>query len=170
MDFLTLAKKRFSVRKFEDRPVEKEAYDAIIEAGRWAPTAKNIQPFKVYALCSEAALEKIRAITPVTFHAPVVLILCEDTPNAWVNPFDDFNSSSLDMGIFVSHLMMEAEELGLGTTCVCWFDTAKVKKEFAIPGGLQPRILLPVGYPAADVQPGPMHPHRKEASELVEEL
>ena len=153
MDFLTLAKKRFSVRKFEDRPVEKEAYDAIIEAGRWAPTAKNIQPFKVYAL-----------------HAPVVLILCEDTPNAWVNPFDDFNSSSLDMGIFVSHLMMEAEELGLGTTCVCWFDTAKVKKEFAIPGGLQPRILLPVGYPAADVQPGPMHPHRKEASELVEEL
>ena len=147
MDFLTLAKKRFSVRKFEDRPVEKEAYDAIIEAGRWAPTAKNIQPFKVYAL-----------------------ILCEDTPNAWVNPFDDFNSSSLDMGIFVSHLMMEAEELGLGTTCVCWFDTAKVKKEFAIPGGLQPRILLPVGYPAADVQPGPMHPHRKEASELVEEL
>ena len=170
MDFLTLAKKRFSVRKFEDRPVEKEAYDAIIEAGRWAPTAKNIQPFKVYALCSEAALEKIRAITPATFHAPVVLILCEDTPNAWVNPFDDFNSSSLDMGIFVSHLMMEAEELGLGTTCVCWFDTAKVKKEFAIPGGLQPRILLPVGYPAADVQPGPMHPHSQEASELVEEL
>lgn len=106
MDFLTLAKKRFSVRKFEDRPVEKEAYDAIIEAGRWAPTAKNIQPFKVYALCSEAALEKIRAITPATFHAPVVLILCEDTPNAWVNPFDDFNSSSLDMGIFVSHLMI----------------------------------------------------------------
>ena len=70
MDFLTLAKKRFSVRKFEDRPVEKEAYDAIIEAGRWAPTAKNIQPFKVYALRSEAALEKIRAITPATFHAP----------------------------------------------------------------------------------------------------
>ncbi len=170
MDFLTLSKKRFSVRKFEDRPVEKEAYDAIIEAGRWAPTAKNIQPFKVYALKSEEALAKIRAVTPATFNAPLVLILCEDTPNAWVNPFDDFNSSALDLGIFVSHLMMEAEDLGLGTTCVCWFDTAKVKEEFAIPDGLQPRILLPVGYPADDVQPGPMHPYRKEVSAFVEEL
>lgn len=170
MDFITLAKKRFSVRKFEDKPVEKEALDAIIEAGRWAPTAKNIQPFKVYALKSDEALAKIRSITPATFNAPVVLLLCEDTPSAWVNPFDDFNSSALDIGIFASHLMLAVEDQGLGTTCVCWYDTAKVKEAFEIPDGLQPRILLPIGYPAADVQPGPMHPFRKETADLVVEL
>lgn len=170
MEFINLAKERFSVRKFEEKPVEKEALDLIIEAGRQAPTAKNIQPFKVYVLKSDEALAKIRALTPATFNAPVVMLLCEDKANAWVNPFDEFNSSAMDMGIMVSHMMLEAQDLGLGTTCVCWFDTAKVKEEFNIPDGLQPRILLPIGHPAADVQPGPMHPFRKEVSEWVEEL
>ncbi len=170
MEFIDLAEKRYSVRKFEDRPVEKEALDTVIEAGRHAPSAKNLQPYRIYVLKSEESLAKIRSITPATFNAPVVLLLCEDTPNAWVNPFDDFNSSALDIGILVSHLMLQAEDIGLGTTCVCWFDTAKVKAKFHIPDGIQPRILLPLGYPAADCKPGPMHPLRRDMAEFVEEL
>lgn len=166
MEFLELAKKRFSVRKFEDKPVEEEKIQKIMEAGRIAPTAKNLQPTKVYVIKSEEALEKLRAITPATFKAPVVMLVCTDAAEAWVNPFDDFNSAVMDSSIICTHMMMEAEDLGLGTTWVCWFDTAKVKEVFELPEGLQPRCLLPIGYPAADVKPGPMHATRKAAEEI----
>ena len=76
----------------------------------------------------------------------------------------------MDLAIMTSHMMLQAQELGLGTTWVCWFDTAKVKEAFEIPDGLQPRVLLPIGYPAEDVEPGPMHPFRKELSDYVTEL
>jgi nitroreductase len=167
MEFLELAQKRFSVRKFEDKPIEEEKLQKILEAGRVAPTAKNQQPTKIYVLKSEEALAKIRAITPATFNAPVVLLVCTDEAAAWVNPFDDFNSTVMDTSIIGTHMMMEAEDLGLGTTWVCWFDTAKVKEEFNIPDGIQPRCLFPIGYPAADVKPGPMHPTRKALEEYV---
>ncbi len=64
MDFYTLVKERFSVRKFKEQAVEKEKVDRILEAGRVAPTAKNLQPFHVYVLKSEEALKKIRELTP----------------------------------------------------------------------------------------------------------
>ena len=170
MDFYSLAKERFSVCKFQDRPVEKEKVDRMLEAGRVAPTAKNLQPFQVYVLKSEEALAKIRALTPATFQAPVVMLLCEDIEHAWVNPFDEFNSSAMDLAIMTSHMMLQAQELGLGTTWVCWFDTAKVKEAFNIPEQYQPRVLLPVGYPAEDVKPGPLHAERKALSDYVTEL
>ena len=166
MEFLELAKKRFSVRKFEEKPVEEEKIQKIMEAGRVAPTAKNFQPTKVYVIKSEEALEKLRAITPATFKAPVVMLVCTDEASAWVNPFDDFNSHVMDSSIICTHMMMEAEDLGLGTTWVCWFDTAKVKEVFGLPEGIQPRCLLPVGYPAADVKPAPLHDQRKPVEEI----
>lgn len=166
MEFLELATKRFSVRKFEEKPVEDEKLQKIMEAGRVAPTAKNLQPTKVYLLKSDAALEKIRAITPATFKAPAVFLVCTDAANAWVNPFDDFNSHVMDSSIICAHMMLEAEDLGLGSTWVCWFDSAKVKEAFSLPEGIQPRCLLPVGYPAADVKPGPMHAQRKPIEEI----
>ncbi len=167
MDFLKLAEERYSCRKFIDKDVEPEKIDNIIKAGLLAPTAKNLQPGRFYRIESKEGLEKIRAITPATFNAHSVLLLCTDAGSAWVNPFDDFNSADLDMGIIVAHMMLAAADMGLGTTCVAWFDTAKVKQEFNIPDNLQPRLLLPVGYPAPDVKVSPLHEQSKPAEEYV---
>lgn len=52
MAFMDLAKYRYSVRKFSDKPIEKEKLDAILEAGRIAPTGHNYQPYRVYVLQS----------------------------------------------------------------------------------------------------------------------
>ncbi len=60
MDFLELAKERYSVRKFSDKKVEREKLDAILEAGRCAPTAVNYQPQRVLVLESPEALEKLK--------------------------------------------------------------------------------------------------------------
>ena len=86
MTFMELAKERYSVRKFSDKPIEKEKLDAILEAGRIAPTGHNYQPYRVYVLQSPEALEKIRGLTRCAFNAPVVLMVTVRKDEEWVNP------------------------------------------------------------------------------------
>ena len=84
---MELAKARYSVRKFSDKPIEKAKMDAILEAGRIAPTGHNYQPYRVYVLQSPEALEKIRGLTRCAFNAPVVLMVTVRKDEEWVNYF-----------------------------------------------------------------------------------
>lgn len=170
MTFLELARARYSVRKFAETPVEEEKLQAVLQAGACAPTAKNLQPQRIYVLQSEAAVARIRGITRCAFNAPVVLLICGDTGEGWVNPFNDRNSTEMDCSIVTTQMMLQAQELGLGTTWVCWFDTEAVKKVFGLPVGIEPFALLPLGYPAADCAPSPMHANRKPQEETVKYL
>ena len=74
MDFMTLAKERYSVRDYKDTPIEEEKLQKILEAGRIAPTAKNNQAYRVYVLKSEVAIAKIRELSRCAFNAPVVVL------------------------------------------------------------------------------------------------
>ena len=67
MKFSQLAAQRYSVRRFDSRPVEQAVLDQILETGRLAPTAKNLQPQRIYVVRSEVLLAKLRAITAMTF-------------------------------------------------------------------------------------------------------
>ena len=96
MKFSELAALRYSVRRFDSRPVEQDVLDQILETGRLAPTAKNLQPQRIYVVRSKALLAKLRAITTMTFDAPQVLILCADPSEAWVNPFNGRSSEEMD--------------------------------------------------------------------------
>ena len=73
MDFAKLAAERYSLRKFSDRPVEAEKLSAVLEAGRNAPTAHNLQPQRIFVLQSSEALEKVDGCTGAHFHPPVML-------------------------------------------------------------------------------------------------
>lgn len=167
MDFLTLAKNRFSVRKFQDRPIEKEKLNAILEAGNLAPTGCNKQPQRILVIESEEAREKIKKCTPCHFNAPVVILICADTASSWVRPYDNKNIAETDAAIVTTHLMLEAAEQGIGSTWVACFDPAKVVEEFQVPAHLVPVALLPIGYPAADALPAPQHNSRAPLSETV---
>lgn len=106
MSFSTLCHERFSARKYIDKKVEEEKIAAILEAGRVAPTAKNNQPQRIYLLKSEEALQKIREITPCTFGAPMVLLVCADESRAWTSPFgENYNSAEMDATISCTHMM-----------------------------------------------------------------
>ena len=133
MNFLELTKERYSVRKYADKPVEQDKLEKILAAGATAPTAKNLQPQRIYVLESPEALEKIRGITRCAFNAPVVLMVCGDKEEAWVNPFNGRSSAEMDCSIVTTQMMLQAQELGLGTCWVCWFDTALTKQTFNIP-------------------------------------
>ena len=75
MDFLTLAKDRYSARKFVSGEVPQEDIDKIIEAGLCAPTAVNYQPFKIWAFESAEAKAKLLSCTKMKFIEPAPVIL-----------------------------------------------------------------------------------------------
>ena len=117
MDFLELAKNRYSERFFDSRPVEQAKLDRILEAGRIVPTACNYQPQRFYVLRSPKALEKARMVTLFHYNAPLMLLVCYDLNTVWKAPHDrmfrNYNSGEQDASIAAATMMYEAEELGI---------------------------------------------------------
>ena len=113
MDFLEIAKKRYSVRSYSDRKVEGEKLDKILQAAHIAPTAANLQPVHLIVVQEKDGLEKIGKGANI-YGAPLAIIVCADHNKAWVRPFDKKKTSDIDASILTDHMMMEATELGLG--------------------------------------------------------
>ncbi len=172
MDFLTFARKRYSVRSYSQKPVEDEKIQKILQAAMIAPTAVNYQPQKIYVLKSEESLQKIRSITKSTYHAPLVFLLCYDIERSWHSPFvEGYNSGEMDVSIVCTHMMLEAEELGLGSVWVLLFDPNKVREAFHLPDNIKPICLLPVGYPAQNAVPyKPWHDTFRNMDDISDEL
>lgn len=145
MDFLELAKKRYSVRKYDEKGVEEEKLLNILEAGRISPTAHNNQPQRLIVIKGKEGLEKLKKGANV-FGAPLAIIVCSDHSASWKRPFDGKDTADIDASIVTSHMMFEATQLDLGTLWVCWFDPAVIKKEFNIPDNLEPMNILAIGY------------------------
>lgn len=145
MNFLELAKKRYSVRSYTPQKVEEEKLDKILQAAHAAPTAANLQPVRLIAVQSEEGLEKIGKAANI-YGAPLAVIVCADHNKAWVRPFDKKQTADIDASILTDHMMLEAAELGLGSVWVCYFKPDIIKKEFELPGNLEPINILAIGY------------------------
>lgn len=167
MDFLEIAKTRYSVRQYKDMPVEREKLDKILEAGRVAPTGKNAQPQKIIAVTSAEGHEKLSKGAK-TFGAPVALIVCSDKETAWTRPIDSKNIADIDASIVTTHMMLQATELGLGTLWMCWFKPEIIREEFNIPENYEIVDILLVGYADGEVMPPDRHADlRKPIDETV---
>ncbi len=167
MDLLELLKKRYSVRKFDGRKVEKEKLDLILEAGRVAPTAVNFQPQRILVIESEQALQKLKECTPYHFNAPLALLICFDKNVSWKRGHDNYEMGVVDASIVTTQMMLEIENLGLGTTWVGSFKPELLRTFFNIPENYEPVAILPVGYPAHDSAPNPHHNERYDLSHTV---
>ncbi|SET97165.1 nitroreductase family protein [Lacrimispora sphenoides] len=160
MEFLKLAKDRYSVRKFCDKKVEKEKLDLILEVGRVAPTAVNYQPQRIFVLDTEEALSKLKACTTYHFHAPLALLICYDKTVSWKRSYDGKDMGEVDVSIVATHMMLEVTNLGLGSTWVGHFDPQKIEEVFELPENIIPVALLPIGYPDETSVPHPNHNKR----------
>ncbi len=78
MNFIDLAKERYSVRNFDTKKIEQEKLDLILKAGQLAPTAVNYQPQRILVIESTEALEKLKTCTIYHFNAPMALLICAD--------------------------------------------------------------------------------------------
>jgi len=166
--FLELAAARYSVRSFSPKAVEAEKLSTVLEAGRLAPTACNNQPQRVKVVSDQADLVKVDLCTPCRFGARTVLIVCYDKTVCWRHPSDDsMLSGEIDAAIVTTHLMMAAQDIGLGSCWVMKFDRAKTVETFALPKNIVPVAMLPIGYLAEDAAPSDRHGSRRAVGDFL---
>ena len=166
MDFEDVIRERKSTRKFSDRKVEEEKLNKILEAGRIAPTAKNVQPFKIYVIQSEEGLSKIDKASPCRYGAKTVLLICGDKEKGYSK--DEYPVYVMDASIVTTHMMLEATNLGIDNIWIEMFKGDILSKEFDIPENLVPVCLLQLGYKSKICPPSPLHKIRKNIDKLVE--
>ncbi|MCE5322949.1 nitroreductase family protein [bacterium] len=165
MEFDELIAKRYSVRAYTSKPVEDDKLQKVLDAARLAPTACNIQPFKLIVAKTRGRENELRKIYKADWfvQAPVIICGCTVPSQAWVRNYDNKNHADIDLAIVMDHLILAATDLGLGTCWIAAFDPEAAREVLNIPDDLVPAIFTPLGYPA-DV---PREKHRKTLDDLV---
>lgn len=167
MDFLKLAEERYSVRKFKEDKLKAEDLEKILRAGHLAPTGCNNQPQRILVIESDEAIEKLKCCTRCHFNAPCAMLVCYNRDEVWVRKYDGKTCGVADASIVTTHMMLEAAEIGVGSTWVMHFDPAAMVREFNIPENIRPVALLVMGYPAEDAKPLDLHSKYRDMSEVV---
>ena len=165
--FLDMARERWSCRSFTDEPVASEALETLVDAALAAPTGCSYQPFHLWVITGEDGVATVRAHSKCHFGAPAFVVVGADPSHAWTRPYDGFNVGVVDASIVATHLMLEAWEQGLGTCWVAHFDAPAFKEAFPQMAPYELIALFPVGHPAPDAAPLPLHFRRRGADELT---
>ncbi|MDD3776396.1 MAG: nitroreductase family protein [Actinomycetota bacterium] len=157
---------RKSIRNYKPQPVEEEKLQYVLQAFRKAPSAKNIQPWKLIVVRDLKKKNDLAiACNNQTFiaDAPIIIVACANEKEAYGVMGGYMSSFSIDVAIALEHLMLAAAEIGLGT---CWIGSFKeklVKDLMGIPDNIRVVALTPLGYPSRE----PGERGRKPLSEIV---
>ena len=167
MSLLDVVRRRRSVRGFLHRPVEREKLMTCLEAARLAPSACNSQPWRFIVvddrelrdrLC-DAAFGGIYSMNAFCKTAPVIVVVISEKSKFLARIGGMFRGTQyclIDVGIACEHFVLQAEEMGLGTCWIGWFDEAAVKSVLSIPARKKIDILIAVGYYDRE-KAGPRH-------------
>jgi nitroreductase len=169
--FIELVKKRYSVRSYLDRPVEEEKLDYILECGRLAPSAANLQPWLIYVVKDRDLRMKLDGTYGRDWirQAPVLLVFCGDHAKAWKRP-DGKDHTDIDVSILINHITLAAAEQDLGTCWICHFDAVKCRDILKLPEHIEPIAYLPLGYPANILDDRSRHLVRKTMTEIIKSI
>lgn len=167
MNFIELAKERYSCKRFDAKQVVKAALDDILEAGRLAPTAKNLQEQHIYVVQSRDALAKIDKHTPCRYGAPTCLVVAFNVNDVYTYPGGKRNSGVEDATIVATHMILAAQSVGVDSCWVNCFDPDALAKELGLPEDEAILMILDLGYAAPGAGPLANHDSRKPLSETV---
>ena len=175
MAILDIIKHRRSVRNFLDRPVEREKIMLCLEAARLAPSACNSQPWKFIVvddkelkdrLC-RGAFSGVYSTTSFARKAPLIVAVVSEKAKFLERIgglIRDTRFYLIDIGIATEHFILQAEELGLGSCWIGWFDEAAVKSTLKVPRDRRIDVLLAVGY----YDKGKLvRPHKRDSLEEI---
>ena len=165
--FLELAEKRRSVRAYKPEPVPDALLQAVLEAGRLAPSACNKQPWRFIVVGGEAGRRALGTAYAREWFwkAPVVIAVCISPKEAWTRSYDGRNYAMVDGALAMDHMQLAAAELGLGTCWIGAFDPAAAREILGLPDGVEIVGMTPLGYP--DVEPNPRVRSRRPLGETV---
>ena len=172
MEFTELIRNRESIRNYDPtRPVSRVILEKILEAGRLAPSAKNLQPWKFLLISSAPLLEKVKACYQRDWikDAPHILVLIGLKNEAWNRSYDGYNSVETDVSIAMTHIILAAENEGVGTCWIAAYDPALLKGALNPGENQQIYAMTPLGYPKPGFQKTGVK-KRKTLDEIVEFL
>ncbi len=154
---------RYSCRAYQDRPIEQEKLNQLLEAARLAPSAKNLQDWRFVVVTDEEIKRKVAATTnrsEVFVKAGAIIAACSNCDEIMrcgqaVGP--------IDVSIALEHIALQATELGLGSCWIGSFETEKVRSILGIPADINIIELMTIGYPADE----PKTPNREPKEKIV---
>ena len=146
MAFLDLVKQRYSCRNYQEKNVEQEKLDYVMECVRLAPSAVNKQPWMFRFVKNEADRARLQECYDREWFAtaPMYIICSILHDEEWVRS-DGKHHGNIDIAIAVEHLCLAATEQGLATCWVCNFDAERCKQLFGIADNEEPAVLIPIG-------------------------
>ncbi len=150
MKVLDVIQKRRSVRKYKEDPIPEKALMRVLEAARLAPSGKNFQPWKFIIVKDKALKEKLAQASAGQFfmaEAPIIIVGCGFPDNCYAHMGRYMKSWSVDVTIALEHLILQAQEEGLGTCWIGSFEEEEVKAILNIPENVKVLALTPLGYP-----------------------
>ena len=141
---------RKSVRSFSDKKIDKETIIELLDAARLAPSAVNYQPWRFFVCNAGEVKQQIVESYPRKWFesAPLYIVACTDKSQSWKRPSNNKDHGNIDVAIAVTHLMLKATEMGLGTCWVCNFDANILKEALNLDKVLEPVAIIPVGFPS----------------------
>lgn len=170
MEFTDVIKNRYSCKKYSDRNVDDEKINAILDAGRLAPTAKNLQEQHIYVVRSEEVLAKIDKATPCRYGAPIVIVVAFDKDNVFTYPGGKRDSGVEDATIVATQMILAAANEGVDSCWINYFDPEKLALDLGLPSNEEILMIMDIGYAAEGAGPLDNHFNRKDLSDTVSYL
>jgi nitroreductase len=163
MELMEAIHARRSIRSYLDRPVEDEKLLAVLEAGRLAPSAKNMQDWRFVVVRDQSVRQKLAIAArdqQFVSSAPVVIAACgtSDLVMTCGQP-----AYAIDVAIAVDHMTLAAASLGLGSCWIGAFYEDQAREILGVPSEVRVVALMPLGYPAEEPSPRP----RKSLDQVV---
>ncbi|MHC4170138.1 MAG: nitroreductase family protein [Planctomycetota bacterium] len=163
MSVLEVIRKRYSCRAYQQKSIEPEKLQTILEAARLAPSARNMQDWRFVVVADPETKRQVAKTTnqPDVFaKAGAIIAACSNSDYVMrcgqaIGP--------IDVAIALEHICLQATELGLGTCWIGSFDPDKVRQILGIPDDIAVIELMTVGYPA-DNKP---EPQRERMEKIV---
>ena len=149
MDFIELINNRESIRNYDPaRHVEKDKLERILNSGRLAPSAANKQPWHFYLVSSAEMLEKVRACYHRDWfkEAPHILVVAGREADAWVRQHDGYNSLETDLTIAMDHMILAAENEGVGACWIAAFNPDILSEALSLKADEKVYAITPIGY------------------------
>lgn len=155
MEFSRVIASRYSVRDYRRTEIPEDVLNSVLQAFVMAPTAANRQSMGVVVVRTEGREAELRRVYAADWfvQAPVVLVACAVTSGCWVRRSDGKSYADVDVAIAMDHMVLAATNLGLGTCWIGAFDPAAAREVLALPEGVEPIAMTPLGYPADEAPP-----------------
>lgn len=164
-DLFDIIKTRRAIRAYvEGKKIPDEHLKLILEAGIWAPSGSNIQPWEFILVNDDKNVMKVKMLTPGMFSTPsTIIILCVNKQRSAKGGKMGDSMAIMDLSMAAQNMMLMAHCLGIGSCPILSFSKEGLKELLDIPEHIEPVMLLALGYPK--VRPKP--PRRRPLQEVV---